>query len=303
MLSEQQKHEREKKVGSSDAPIACGVSPYASPRTLFHQLRGELPRYSQEQSWEQRIGSLVEPIIAKVVAEDQGLKIRRAPLAIHKQYPWMVAHLDFEIIDHPGGPGVFEIKRRQKHVDVLPDDIQIQVAHQLAVTNRQWAKVAVMPFWGYPQVFHVERDLELEAYLIEILTKFMARVEANDPPPFEWNAETAEILKALYPVDNGKVVQLVGLESDMRFMRLLKMRDNVRVFAEAVEAEEAWFKAQLADASVAEIPNMGSISWKKSKDGTKFDLERFQKEQPDLFKQYQTPKPGNRRFLIKEAKE
>ena len=42
----------------------------------------------------------------------------------------------------------------------------------------------------------------------------------------------------------------------------------------------------------------GSISWKKSKDGTGIDLDALFKDHPELKTQYQISKPGSRRFLV-----
>jgi hypothetical protein len=42
----------------------------------------------------------------------------------------------------------------------------------------------------------------------------------------------------------------------------------------------------------------GSISWKKSKDGTGIDLDALFKDHPALKTQYQFSKPGSRRFLV-----
>ena len=50
MLTDKQKAERELSLGSSDAPIVAGVSPYKSPLELYYQLHGELPRYTNEET-------------------------------------------------------------------------------------------------------------------------------------------------------------------------------------------------------------------------------------------------------------
>ena len=112
MLSDKQKEAREKALGSSDAPIVAGISKYSSPLELYYKLHGELPRYDDNETWEQKAGSKFEPVIAEIVAEELGLKIRRAPTRTHAKHPWMVANLDFEIVNNPAGPGVLEIKRR-----------------------------------------------------------------------------------------------------------------------------------------------------------------------------------------------
>src|SRR3990172_4936387 len=210
MLTEKQKSERERSLGSSDAPVVAGVSPYKSPLELYYQLEGSLPRYTDEETQAQRIGSKLEPMIAELAAEDLGLKIRRSATRRHASRPFMVANLDFEIINNPKGPGVLEIKNRgaSRPFESLPDDIALQVAHQLAVTQREWAIVAVLFGFGTLKTYEVQRDKELEDYLIELEVRFLLRVSKGEPPDHTWTRETTGILKKLYPLDSGPSIDL-----------------------------------------------------------------------------------------------
>src|SRR3990167_9109294 len=89
MLTEKQKSEREASLGSSDAPIVAGVSPYKSPLELYYQLHGDLPRYTDEETQAQRIGSKLEPMIAELAAEDLGIKIRRSATRHHPKHAFI----------------------------------------------------------------------------------------------------------------------------------------------------------------------------------------------------------------------
>lgn len=303
MLTDAQRADREMALGSSDAPIVCGVSTYGTPWTLYQKMTGAVPRYDDEETWEQQIGSLIEPVIAEVVAQREGWKVRRIPVKTHAAYPWMKAHLDYEIVSHPRGPGILELKRRQKSFSVLPDDIRIQVAHQLAVTNRDWAKVAVLFHWGPPVVFDVERDQALEEALISLESQFMERVQSNNPPPMEYAAQESSILRQLYPQDNGKVLTLDSEEAKAHWQALVTARAGLAEAETAKEQAQAWFQAQMADAASVTVPGCGSITWKSSKGSSKFDQKRFEAEHPDLAKQYYALTAGSRRFLVKGVKE
>ena len=57
MLTDKQKEAREQAIGSSDAPVVAGVSTYCSPLELYYKLHGELPRYDDNETWEQKAGS------------------------------------------------------------------------------------------------------------------------------------------------------------------------------------------------------------------------------------------------------
>ncbi len=302
MLSDKQKAARELAIGSSDAPTVAGVSSYSSPLELYYKLTGELPRYDDNETWEQKAGSKFEPVIAEIVAEELDLKIRRAPTRQHPKYPFMVANLDFEIVNNSKGPGILEIKRRSgARFDTLPDDIHLQVAHQMAVTNRDWAKVAVLFGWGKPVVFDVERDMEMEEYLIELEARFMVRVQKGDPPTEAWTPETVDLLKRLYPRDSGVSIEL-GDEGQRYIEGYCQSKIDIEA-AENRKAEyEGWLKEKIASASLATAPGW-KLSWKSTKDGKKFDLDRFKAEHPDLYAQYEVTKPGHRVFRVTPTKE
>lgn len=302
MLSDKQKSEREASLGSSDAPIVCGVSPYKSPLALYYGLHGELPRYSDDESEAIKWGERLEPVIAQAAAEKLGVKIRRIPGRFSKHHAWMTAHLDFEIVNNPKGPGILEVKNRMgKSFDQLPDDLTLQVAHQLAVTEREWAIVAVLFGFGKLQTFEVERDKELEQCLIEIEARFMVRVQKGEPPDHSWTPETVGILKKLYPTDSGQTIALP--EQALTYIGQFRQakEDLDRIEAQKSEAE-GWLKERMQSATFATAPGY-NISWRSTKASRKFDLEKFEQEQPDLFKQYLKTVPGYRRFHVKPAKE
>lgn len=303
MLTDKQKLEREASLGSSDAPIVAGVSPYKSPLELYYQLHGDLPRYTDEETQAQRIGSKLEPMIAELVAEDLGLKIRRSATRRHPIHAFMVANLDFEIIANPKGPGVLEIKNRMgaKPFETLPDDIMLQVVQQMAVTQRSWACVGVLFGFGVLKTYEVQRDKELEEYLIELEARFMMRVQNGEPPDHTWTPETVGILKKLYPLDSGQTIALP--EQAVAYIAQFRQAKDDMDRAEEQKAQaQGWLMERMQQATTAELPGY-KVTWKSTKPSQKFDLERFEQEQPTLYAQYLKTVPGYRRFLVKPSKE
>ena len=183
----------------------------------------------------------------------------------------------------------------------MPDDIALQVAHQLAVTNRDWGKVAVLFGWGKPVVFDVERDKEVEEYLIELEVRFLVRVEKGEPPTEAWTPETVDLLKKLYPMDRGATIALHP-DAASRIALWQSAKADIET-AENLKAEqEGWIKEHMKDSAVALAPGY-QVTWKTTKPGQKFDLEAFEKEQPALYRQYLKHKPGHRVFRVTPSKE
>lgn len=303
MLTDKQKQQREASLGSSDAPIVAGVSPYKSPLELYYQMHGELQRYTDDETQAQRIGSKLEPMIAELVAEDLGYNIRRCPTRRHPKHPFMVASLDFEIVGGTKGPGVLECKNRgaSKPFETLPDDIMLQVVQQLAVTQREWGIVAVLFGFGTLKTYEVQRDKELEEYLIELESRFMLRVERGEPPDHTWTPETVGILKKLYPTDSGNAIELPE-EAVSRISAYRTAKEMMESAEESKSEHEGWLKAHMRDATTATAPGY-KLSWKSTKAGKKFDVGLFEKEQSELFNQYLKDVPGHRVFRITPSKE
>src|SRR6185295_13872473 len=305
MLTEKQKSEREASLGSSDSSVVAGVRPYKAPLELYYQLHGELPRYTDEETQAQRIGSKLEPMIAELAAEELGYKIRRSPTRRHPKHAFMVANLDFEIVGGMKGPGVLECKNRgaSKPFETLPDDIMLQVVHQLAVTQREWGIVAVLFGFGTLKTYEVQRDKELEEYLIELEARFMVRVQKGEPPDHTWTPETVGMLKKLYPTDSGQTILLHGMQAAETFREFQYAKQLLDEADSLKAAAEGYLKNAMGDASLAELPGVGRISWKSTKASKKFDLERFILENPAIAEGYFKTVPGHRVFRVTPAKE
>lgn len=303
MLTDQQKLERESSLGSSDAPIVCGVSSYGSPLELFYKMHGELPRYDDQETMQQKLGSRLEAVIAEIAAEELGIKIRRISSRVHPKYSWMMAHADFEIVNNPRGPGLMECKNRggERPWETIPDSVHLQVVHQLAVTNRPYATVAALFQFGILKTYEVERDREMEEYLIEIEQRFIVRVQKGEPPDHTWTPNTVGILRKLYPTDSGQTIALP--EKAVGYIaQFLQAKDDLDdVETQKAEAEGA-LKSMMGEASLATVPGW-QLSWKSTKASRKFDVDRFETEQPALYAEYQKIVPGYRRFSIKPSKE
>lgn len=305
MLSDEQKKNREGSLGSSDASVVCGLSPYKSPLTLYYELRGDLDRYSGEETQAMRIGSKLEPVIAEIAAEELQLKIRRSHPRHHATVLFMSSNLDFEIIGHPRGPGVLEIKNRSgsNPWESLPDDIELQVRHQLAVTNRNWGMVAALFRFGTLQTYEVERDMEVENYLIELERRFMENVEKGTPPDVEWDSESVKMLRKLYPRDSGATVTLDPMRVLYACQGLLDIKSEQKVLDEAEARAKGIIQMDMGEASKAIVPNFGEVTWRSTKSSQRFDMERFKAEQPAMHEQYLSAQPGYRRLLLKPKKE
>ena len=86
----------------------------------------------------------------------------------------------------------------------MPEYVLVQVMHQLAVTGKQAADVAVLIAGQQLQIHRIQRDDALIAKLIELESRFWWHVENKVPPPADGSDSAALALQTLFPTDNGE---------------------------------------------------------------------------------------------------
>lgn len=269
---------RQSGLGSSDAAAACGLSPYKSPLALWLEKTGRdsgLPA-PDPQDTRQPVywGTLLEPIVAAAYTQQTGRKVRRVNAVLqHPEHPFMLANLDREVIGAPEVQ-ILECKTAGEFGarlwrDGVPEHVQLQVQHQLAVTGQQAADVAVLLCGQQLAVHRLERDERLIAQLIELETRFWRQVQEDSPPPADGSESSGLALRALYPQDVGTTLdwrQDPALSAT--FADLQAVRRQLSQY-EACEAElRQKLQQALGEASRA-LCETGEVRWKRAQDGSR----------------------------------
>lgn len=295
-------------IGSSDAAAAVGLHPYKSPLQLWMEKTGRdalLPKVDPDDAttpmyW----GTWLEPIVAAHYTRRTGLRVRRINAVLqHPAHPWMLANIDREVVGAPDVQ-ILECKTAGYHgarawEDGVPEYVQLQVMHQLAVTGKQAADVAVLVCGQELRIHRIERDNTMIAQLITLQKRFWHHVETDTAPPADGSESADLALRSLWPRDNGETVDLRDdMEMSSAFSDLMALR---RILADA-EAREAQVKQRIqqrmGEATTARF-DAGEVRWKRSKDSTVFDVDRLLLDQPGLVNAYSAPRSGSRRFTVK----
>ncbi|MCA6127296.1 hypothetical protein AI19_11815 [Thalassolituus oleivorans 4BN06-13] len=301
---------RKQGIGASEAASAIGINPYQSQLELWMIKTGRLANTTEDpfenshspMYW----GNVLEPIVAEHYSRQTGRKVRRVNAVL--QHPdedksWMLANLDYAVVGN-SDVQVLECKTAGEFgarlwKDGVPDYYQCQVQHQLAITGKQTAEVAVLICGQEFRIYRIERDDELIQELISLEREFWSYVETDSPPPADGSESADRALRALYPQDHGHTLDLsndpIMTEA---FNELVKVRDSLDVFTTQEATLKQFIQQSMEDATKAVFKH-GSVSWKKSKDSTTLDTTALLTDQPDLKKQYPLVKAGSRRFLIK----
>lgn len=294
-------------IGSSDAAAAVGLNPYQSPLELWLVKTGRdahLPKVDpNDDSSPMFWGTLLESFVAAAYTKRTGNRVRKVNAVLqHAQHPWMLANLDREVMGVPDVQ-ILECKTtgmngQRLWRDGVPEYIQLQVQHQLAVTGKQAADVAVLVCGNDFRTFRIQRDNQMIASLIELERRFWHYVETDTPPPADGSDSAAMALQALYPQDDTSVIQLEDdAEMNAAFSDLLAVRQSLAE-AEAFESRlKQRIQERMGHASKA-VFNEGEVTWKKSRDSVVLDVATLLRDQPDLLNRYPLERSGSRRFLI-----
>lgn len=298
---------RKNGIGSSDAAAAVGLNPYKSQFELWLEKTGRdgnLPKTDpNDESSPMYWGILLEPFVAAHYTKRTGNKVRRINAVLqHPTVPWMLANIDREVI---GVPDVQILECKTTGIngvrlwkDGVPEYVQLQVMHQLAVTGKQSADVAVLICGQELQVHRIDRDETMIGQLIELERQFWRFVELDQAPPADGSDSADMALRCLYPHDNGKTHDLrQDSEMSQAFSDLLAVR-QVLVSQSQLESQLKQKIQQFMGEATKALFETGEVTWKRSKDKTELDIDRLLKDQPDLLHRYGLLKPGSRRFLV-----
>jgi putative phage-type endonuclease len=300
---------RKQGIGGSDAAAAVGLSPYQSQLELWMVKTGRdelLPKIDpNDESSPTYWGTLLEPIVAAHYTRHTGNRVRRTNAVLQHPDPdkaWMLANIDREVIGVPDVQ-ILECKTAGEFGarlwrDGVPEYVQCQVQHQLAVTGKQAADVCVLVCGQEIRVHRIERDDELIERLIELERRFWEYVITDTAPPADGSDSADLALRCLYPRDYGNSLDLRDDAAMCQaFADLVAIREELDAKT-LVEAElKQRIQQRMGDASRARF-NAVVVSWKRSKDSVGLDIIKLLQEQPDLLAVYPLVHPGSRRFLI-----
>lgn len=297
---------RKNGIGGSDAAAAVGLHPYMSALELWLDKTGRaegMPRPDPDDTTSPTYwGTLLEPIVAASYTKQTGNRVRRVNAVLrHPAIPWMLANVDREVVGNRDVQ-LLECKTAGEFGarlwrDGVPEYVQLQVQHQLAVTGRQAADVAVLLCGQKLEVHRVMRDDSLIARMIELEAAFWRYVETDTPPPADGSDSADRALRCLYPGAGGTVDFTGNRSLSSTFADLVAVRADIESRQTVESKLKQTIQQAMGEADRAEFET-GSVSFRRSRDGAGIDLQRLLTDHPELAAQYAITKPGSRRFLV-----
>lgn len=274
-------------IGSSDIAGVLGLSPWASPYTVWADKRGLVPPVEETEAME--IGTALEEPIARLFQKRHGQPVRRVRAILrHPEHPFALANLD-RVTD--GGRAVVEIKATSQRWDAVPDHYMVQVQWQLAVTGLH--KGYLVPLAGTRlDPVPILRDDALITDMLAAAGAFWQKVEAGAEPEPTAAEGDAKIMALLHPGDPAlPPLDLAGdLEAaDMLAAYLQAKRQEERA-KEAKEAAANRLRAILGDHTKAVRGGRTVITWSRFTE-RRVDTKALQAECPDIYDRFVRENP------------
>jgi len=275
---DKQWHElRKRNIGGSDIAALFGASPWMTEFTLYAEKSG-ITEHVIEENNKMALGRYLEPFIGEQLGKELGWKIERSrEYHLHPTVTGMGCTLDFDIVDHEWGPGicetkvVFDYKDYAEHWsdDRAPPQYELQVQHQLAVTGRSWAAIAVLVMQtGTLMPAIIRRPIPAVISEIELKVQmFWESVKAKRrPEPTGTDAELS-IMRLIWPArEPRKIVEIPDDDLNTEASLYRYASEQLAGFERQKTASKAKLLAAAEDAELLKIPGF-NVNVKQDKRG------------------------------------
>lgn len=292
--------QRQRGLGGSDAGTIMGVNKWKSKFQLYLEKSGEY--YEEVNNDYVYFGNLLEDVVAKEFERRSGKKVRRKnQMLVHPEHDFMLANLDRVVV---GEKALLECKTTSEYNlaewegDEVPASYLCQIQHYLAVTGYEKAYVAVLCGGNKFIWKEIPRDDELIDIIIENEKQFWEdHVLAGISPAIDGSDAASDLLKKLYPTDNGESIMFTEKE-DQLLDALESVKNEMAELEELKKRYENQLKMELEEAQQG-VSSRYIVSYKASERNT-IDSKRLKADMPDIAERF-TKKSMARTLRIKKV--
>lgn len=281
MLTREQIELRRSGITATEVAAIVGLSPFAGPMDVYQEKLGLVESRTVNEAM--RWGHALEPLILARYAEDEGVEIVVPGTLRHPEHSEILGTPDGVVVGERRGVEIKTTSHRAAHLwgeagsDAIPAHYYVQCAIYMAVCDADSWDLAVLIGGQDYRVYRIERDREMESWLVDSALRFWREhVLAEVPPAVDGRPTTARFLANRFPTNNG-VLRGSDLEAELLAERLRDAREAVAA-ARAAEAEaENRLKAMIGDTDGIK-GSFFTIYWRRSKDSTEVDYRALLEE-------------------------
>lgn len=319
-LNQQQRPSRSRPfgIGGSDISAILGLSPFKSALEFWSELTSCQQQHERDLL-HLRFGQHAESFIAKEYERETGFFTVAHPQTIfHKTNGFMYGHVDRFVVDTPDTPAVvdgtivankiLECKTAsafsrsdwgESGTDHVPAAYLIQCAWYMAITNCDSVDLASLIGNNEFRIFHIKRDLQLEALITLHAQNFWMDHVLPQTPPEPITCKDAQFLFPKETAEQEIEATNIVLTHLAQYRKLSERSERLSNECERVKCEILKFMT-----SAERLTYKGKVlaTWKSTKSSQRLDSKAMAAAHPDIAKGFTSTVLGSRRFLVKENK-
>lgn len=291
---------RKSGIGGSDAGAVCGLNPYASPMSVYHDKISDELNLADSESMRQ--GRDLEEYVARRFMEASGKRVCRSnKMYRSKEYPFMLADIDRLVVGEDAG---LECKTASAYLadkwkdGEVPPHYLIQCLHYMAVTGRNaWYLAVVILGQGF-QYVKIERDEDMICNLISIEQSFWQDhvVPAVMPDPDGSKACDAVLEQYFGTARKGEEMPLIGF--DKKLERRAQINDLIETLEQEKKQIEQEVKLYMKDCERAASEHY-RVTW-SNVETARLDTKGIKAQYPEVYRDF-LHSTVSRRFVVKAA--
>jgi len=309
-LSHSQHRVRARALGSSDAGTACRLNPHRTWYDLWLEKTGRRLR-AEETTEAQHFGTLLEPLLAREYTRRTGHRVRRVRRTlVHRDHPWMVAHLDRVVIgerrlleikttsfmmhQHWGPDGTPIVDAAEGADETAPAHYIAQLTHAMLVYRATRADLAVLIGGNDFRIYPMTLDRVFAEALVDRERTFWFGFVVPDktPPPMTLND-----IHAMYPKDNGTAIA-ADRATRQHVHRLRRLRSKQGEIKTAIDHHSFAIKNHMGEhRTLVDSTGRALATWKHHEQ-RQLDQKRLSSDHPDIVNNH-TRQITKRPFLLK----
>ena len=273
---------RRQGIGGSDAAVIVGLGRFGSQFELWSDKKGLLP--DKEDSEVMRLGRDLEQYVAQRWMEKTGKRVRRLNYILKdSRYPFSLANLDREVIGENAG---LECKTTSVYNKCdwdggeIPPAWYVQCMHYMAVCGFERMYLAVLVLSKGFYSFEIERDEDEIAALMAAETGWWERYMLGGEEPDPDGSESAgEVMRKLYPKDDGGSILLMDREQDLD--RIGELEEQIKALKTEQETLKQGIMQKMGEAGTGQ-----SLGWKvswKAQESRRVDTAMLKEQYPEVW--------------------
>jgi len=262
-LTAEQIEARKAHVSVSEIATIAGLNRYETPTELVLRKRNALHAF--EGNAKTRAGHAFESVIAHMVAERTGTRLRRSNVTLtNDMYPWLVGHIDRKYeglargleIKNVGPAYYFRGAWGEDGSDGVPDWYLPQPHGYMLLSG--YALWDVAAFFGGDdlRLYPLEHDADIREWIVDTTKDFYDRYIAGpDLPEIDPNHPHAlDALKVIH-----KAINKIEVQGDDRILHWHKVRmdakDQIAQLQCVTDAADAQLLKAFGDAGTLTLPD------------------------------------------------